>query len=287
MKRRTFLKTSGLMGAAAMATGVTGSLDAARNKPKAVPTIKLGTLEVSRLVLGSNPFWGYSHQSGDRDKEMRQYHTDEVIAKVLDEAAANGITAMASPPDKRWVELYARYLAGGGKLKIWIAQCHGPPEKMEQEIDYAINGGAKAVFIQGARAEQQVGRKNFDTLRRWVQRIKDAGLPAGTGAHWPEVPGELEKRKFPTDFYFQCFYNVSRIGQWGSAERETAVAAIRKIDKPVVAYKILGAGRLPAQAAFEYAFAKLRRKDGVCVGIHRGDAVDHIRQNALYTELLT
>ena len=287
MKRRAFLKRSGAAGAAAMAMGAAGRLDAGENKPKAMPTIKLGPLEVSRLILGSNPFWGYSHQSRDRDQEMRQYHTDEVIVKVLDEAAANGITALASPPDKRWVDLWAKYLAGGGKMKIWIAQCHGPPEKMEEEIDYAVKGGAKAVFIQGARTEKEVGWKHFDRLRGWVERIKGHNLPAGTAAHWPEVPGELEKRKFPTDFYFQCFYNVSREGQWGEGERQAAVEAIRQIEKPVVAYKILAAGRLPAQAAFEYAFEKLRRKDGVCVGIHRGDAVDHVRQNALYTELLT
>lgn len=286
MKRRDFLKQTSLAGAAALAAG-TGSAAAGEAAPKPMPTIKLGPLEVSRLILGSNPFWGYSHQSGDRDREMREYHTDEIIAKVLDEAAANGITALASPPDKRWVELYTKYLAGGGKLKIWIAQCHGAPEKMEEEIDYAVKGGAKAIFIQGHRTEVEFDKGNFDRLRAWVDRIKAAGLPAGLAAHYPQIHLEIEKRKFPTDFYYQCFYNVTKSGDWGEGERKAAVETIRRIEKPVVAYKILAAGRLPAQAAFEYAFKHLRRKDGVCVGIHRGEAVDHIRQNALYTELLT
>lgn len=286
MKRRDFLKQTSLAGAAALAAG-TGSAAAGEAAAKPMPTIKLGSLEVSRLILGSNPFWGYSHQSGDRDREMREYHTDQIIVKVLDEAAANGITALASPPDKRWVELYTRYLAGGGKLKIWIGQCHGEPEKMEEEIDYAIKGGAKAIFIQGHRTEVEFDKGNFDRLRAWVDRIKAAGLPAGLAGHYPQMHLEIEKRKLPTDFYYQCFYNVTKSGDWGEGERKAAVETIRQIEKPVVAYKILAAGRLPAQEAFEYAFKNLRRKDGVCVGIHRGDAVDHVRQNALYTELLT
>ena len=65
------------------------------------------------------------------------------------------------------------------------------------------------------------------------------------------------------------------------------MAAIDRLDKPVVAYKILGAGRLPASEGFEYAFKHIKRKDGVCVGIYAREAIDQIRQNATYTEMLT
>ena len=47
------------------------------------------------------------------------------------------------------------------------------------------------------------------------------------------------------------------------------------------------AGRLTAAEGFEYAFSHIRRKDGVCVGIYAENAVDQIRQNATYTEMLT
>jgi len=57
--------------------------------------------------------------------------------------------------------------------------------------------------------------------------------------------------------------------------------------KPVIAYKILAAGRLTAAEGFEYAFNHIRRKDGVCVGIYAENAIDQIRQNATYTEMLT
>lgn len=292
MKRREFIKTSGLIGAAALTAGAVRPAQAAAvagdgKLIENMPKIKLGTLEVSRMILGSNPFWGYSHKNSELDKQMREHHTDERISQILDEAASCGVTALASPPDKRWVDLYARYLAGGGKLKIWIGQCHGEPANMEKEIDIAAKGGAKAIFIQGHRVEQQFDLGKWDVLKGWLERIRGHGLPAGLAAHYPEIHLEAEKRKLPADFYYQCFFNVSKSGDWSDRERALAVETIRQIEKPVIAYKILGAGRLDAKPAFEYAFEKIRRKDGACVGIFSGNAIDQIRENAILTELLT
>jgi hypothetical protein len=207
--------------------------------------------------------------------------------QILDEAASCGVTAVASPPDERWRKLWTRYAAGGGRLGIWISQCHGNPEQMLSEIDRSVEAGAKAVFIQGARVEEQFGKGRFDTLRTWIEHIRKAGLPAGAAAHWPEIHPELERRDFPTDFYYQCLYNASKSSDYSAAEREQAAATIARIGKPVVAYKILAAGRLTAAEGFEYAFNHIQRKDGVCVGIYAKNAVDQIRQNATYTEMLT
>ncbi len=288
MNRREFMQRSGLLGAAVAAGGVAGIARAADVKaPIRVPTIKIGSLAVSRLILGSNPFWGFSHRSPQLDEEMKQYHTDEVIVRVLDEAAACGVTTVTSPPDPRWLDLWAKYRASGGKLPLWISQCHDPPDKMVEEIDRSVKAGAHAIFIQGARTEEQFGQGKFDTLRAWVDRIKEAGLPAGAAAHWPEVHPELQKRKVPLDFYYQCFYNVSKGDTYRAAEREKAVETIRTLEKPVIAYKILAAGRLPANEGFEYALAHLRKTDGVCVGIYAKLAIDQVRQNATYTETLS
>jgi hypothetical protein len=288
MRRRDFLKNGAAIGIAGLAARpASAGGRPARPAAGALPTIRLGTLEVSRLILGSNPFWGYSHKSAQLDEEMRRYHTDEKIIQILDEAAACGLTALASPPDERWVRLWTRYKAGGGRLAHWISQCHGAPEQMTAEIDRSVRAGASAVFIQGARVEEQFAKGRFDVLRAWIDHIKAAGLPAGAAAHWPEVHPELERRGFPTDFYYQCMYNASKTSDYSVAERDAATKTLQALKKPVVAYKILAAGRLPAAEGFEHAFNHIARKDGVCVGIYAQRAIDQIRQNATYTEMLT
>jgi hypothetical protein len=291
MKRREFMKHGALAGAAA-AAAVTGARPGAAGeagKPKGpgegltLPSIKLGSLTVSRLILGSNPFWGYSHKSKALDEEMKTWYTDERIIAVLNRAADAGVTAIASPPEQRWIDLFTKYREGGGRLKIWIAQCHSAADMIEAEIDRAVKAGAAAVFIQGARTEEQFGKGNFDALRRWLDRIKNAGLPAGFAAHWPEIHPELEKRKFPSDFYFQCCYCVSKGDTYRPEEREAAMKTILSIEKPVVAYKILAAGRLPPEEGFDYALTRLRPKDGVCVGVYAKQAEEQVNANAALT----
>jgi hypothetical protein len=288
LNRRTFLKRTGQFAAAAGAAGLAGDeLLAAAKTSDAFPTVKLGPLEISRLILGSNPFWGYAHKPGNLGEEMKAYYTDAKIAEVLDEAASCGITTIASPPADRWITVFKRYLDNGGKLRIWIAQPDGPAEQMTDEITRAVKAGAKAVFVQGERVEEQYMRKKFDVLKGWVEHIKSLGVPAGLASHKPEIHPDLENRGFPTDFYYQCMFNVSNGEKYQLVEREKAVETIRKLDKPVVAYKILGAGRLPAPEGFEFAFNHIRAKDAVCVGVYTKNAIDQIRENTTLTEVLT
>ncbi|MCY3018437.1 MAG: hypothetical protein NTW87_05325, partial [Planctomycetota bacterium] len=194
------------------------------------------------------------------------------------------ITAMASPPDQRWVQLFAKYREGGGKLRIWIAQPHGKPEQMKEEITLAVKGGAQAAFIQGARAEEQFATGRMDVLREWVEHIRSLGVPAGMASHRPDLHLEAEKQRFPTDFYCQCFY---RPEEYLPEDRAKAVESIRQIEKPVVAYKILAAGRLSAEEGFTFAFKSIRRKDGVCVGVYPKSKPDQIAEDAQLTRKLT
>src|SRR5512135_3932796 len=114
MKRRDFLKAGAVLtvGGMAAAEAVGPHVPRQAGAPASLPTVTLGGLEVSRLILGSNPFWGYSHKSAQLDEEMRKHHTDERIVQILDEAASCGLTAVASPPDVRWTKLWMRYRDG-------------------------------------------------------------------------------------------------------------------------------------------------------------------------------
>jgi len=249
----------------------------ARRTGPALPTIELGQLEVSRLILGSNPFYGFSHQSKELSREMVDYYTDARIAALLDGAASHGITAVASPPYERWIRLFRGYLERGGKLRIWIAQPDGKPSRMKDEISTAVEAGAKAVFVQGARVDAQFVAGNLDVVGNWIEHIKSLGVPAGMASHRPDVHVDAEKRRFPTDFYFQCFYNPRQ--GYREQDRQKAIAAIRQIAKPVVGYKILAAGRTRAAEGFEFAFRHLRDKDGVCVGMFPKHDPDQIEEN--------
>ncbi|HUT01071.1 MAG TPA: hypothetical protein VM031_01350 [Phycisphaerae bacterium] len=238
-----------------------------RQKTASLPTIRLGRLRVSRLVLGSNPFFGFAHKGKPLARQMKDYFTDERICAVLDEAAGLGVTAVAAPCYPRWIDLWNAYRDRGGKLRTWIAQPDGEPRAMRREIAAAAKGGAGAVFIQGGRADEQFEKRRFATLRGWVECIKGLGLPAGLASHRHDTHREYERRGWPTDFYFQCFYRPTG-ERYRRTDRDRNAAAIAGLAKCVIAYKVLAAGRNEPKAAYEYAFGHLRPTDGLCVGIY-------------------
>ncbi len=62
-------------------------------------TVQLGNVTVSRLILGGNPFGGFSHQNPDRDREMLRYYTTDRIKATMRQAEALGINTFLGRAD--------------------------------------------------------------------------------------------------------------------------------------------------------------------------------------------
>jgi hypothetical protein len=261
--RREFLKDLVYISAIAATVRSTDSTPAATTQTNKLPKIRLGTLEVSRLILGSNPFFGFTHENPQATPdEMKQWYTPERIMAVLDQAAEHGITAVWTPCYEHWVKVWNEYQEKGGKLKIWIAQPDRLP--MEREIGVAVKNGSKAVAIQGCRIDDMVKEGKWDVIRSWLELIKSYGLPAGMATHRATTHLEAEERELPTDFYNQTLYRPDNYVKKGLEE---SLATIEKLDKPVIGYKVLGAGRILPKDTLPYVFKKLKPKDGICVGV--------------------
>jgi len=243
-----------------------------------LPGIMLGKLKVSRLILGSNPFFGYSHRGKEADAEMRAYFTPQRLAAFLDDAARVGITAVAAPVYPRWTEFWRRYRDEGGRLPAWIAQ-PDQSDHIPDLIDEAARTGAAAISVQGARVDEQFAQGRMDVLRQWVERIRDLGLPAGLASHRTDTHLAVEDAGIPTDFYFQCLFKPH---SYRPSERVEALAAIRRLPKPVVAYKVLAASRFAAGPAFRAVMGDLRPTDGVCVGMYPPDNPAMLEENAAW-----
>jgi len=269
--RRRFLKGAAALAIAAGARRASGAGAA----PSAMPTIRLGSLEVSRVFLGSNPFFGFDHgnpqASGDA---MRSWYTNERIMAVLDQAADLGINAVWTPCYEEWIRLWNDYREKGGKLKNWIAQPDRLP--MDKEILAAVKNGATAVCIQGCQIDAKASKGQWDVLRGWLELIKSHKLPAGMATHGADTHLRAEDKGMPTDFYHQTMY---RPDNYVAAGREESLATIAKLEKPVVAYKVLGAGRIRPADTLPVILKRLKRKDGICVGVFPKKNPNEIREN--------
>ena len=78
-------------------------------------------LTVSRLMMGSNPFSGFSHQSLERDDEMRHYFSAQRVKETLRSAEAVGVNTLIARTDYHVMRMLMEYRDEGGTLQ-WFAQ---------------------------------------------------------------------------------------------------------------------------------------------------------------------
>lgn len=250
-----------------------------------LPTVDFCGLAVTRLVIGANPFGGFSHQSEKRDAAMLAFNTPDQILETWDRAWDAGINTMVAnnetPHVFRTVE---RYLRGGGKL-AWIAQVsHRSYADMDTAIDRAAEVGCRAMFFHGGLVDQLYASRDAATLEAWVGHARRYRVPIGVAGHSPAVHDWVAGLGL-VDFHVVCFFNCGSLHSGGGSvfrlsDVHGAVECIRRLQAPCMAYKVMGAGRIDAAMALEYALTQIKPTDIVNVGMHRGDKDGMVEENA-------
>lgn len=258
-----------------------------------LPTVDFCGLTMTRLLIGANPFGGFSHQNKARDDAMRTYHTPERILETWDRAWNAGInTFVTNNETAHVIETTQRYLAMGGPMQ-WIAQVSFRTfESMEDAIDLVAAIGCRAMFFHGGLIDRLFAEKDSATLRQWVNYAKAKGVPVGVAAHNLQAHEWVHAMNI-VDFHSVPFFNCGSVHSKAGGERfqledmAQAVALIRALDKPCIAYKILGAGRIDPVMGFDYALRNIKPGDVINVGMNRLDCDNMVEENAdLVTRLL-
>lgn len=257
-----------------------------------LPTVDFCGLAVTRLIIGANPFGGFSYQGPDRDREMATYHTSARIKETWARAWAAGINTMITNNETPHViQTTAEYLAEGGPLQ-WIAQInsYGYPN-MQAAIDRAMEIGCKAAYIHGGLVDGLYASGDAATLCAYIRYGQSLGVPMGVAGHKPEVHDWVNSLDL-VDFHAVCFFNCGRLqsGQGCKlklADLFPAVQCIQRLQKPCIGYKIMGAGHIDPVMAFEFAFEHIKPTDVVNVGMYRGDKDGIVEENvALVCDIL-
>ena len=267
----------------------------------AIPTIPFGEHQVTRLIMGGNPFAAYSHFSPEMDTEMREWYTPERVVEVLQQAQAAGINTVQARGDYHRIlypiELFRR---AGGQLH-WIAQTASEMHDVFQNIRILGAAGAIGIYHHGSATDKFWKAGKIDQVEDYLKCMRDQGVMVGMASHMPEVIQYAEDKGWDLDFYMTCFYNLSRIErhsmlvtgrfqkeEFRLSDRDDMTKVIRHTDKLCLAFKILGASRLcdtpeATQAAFDYAYQNIKPTDAVVVGMfpkHRDQVVENV-QHAL------
>ena len=291
--RRDFLHQ-----AAGLAACVGAAAPAAADKPAKgdplLPTIKLGPHQVTRLIIGGNPIYGYSHFNRLLSRHLTDWHTPQRVVELLRRCEQAGITAWQNSYAERTLADLERYREGGGRMH-WL--CLGKPDWDEhpERVDDAARHRPIGIAPHGALAERLHRQNRLRVLRDLLQRIRDRGVLVGLSAHNPALIQVAEEQQWDVDYYMCCLYYLTRprdelrkllggtvpLGEvYLPDDPPRMFKAIRSVKKPCLAYKVLAAGRRigsPAEvrSCFEAALKNVKPTDALIVGMYQqfGDQV--------------
>lgn len=281
---------------ATMGTGRMAQIIPEGGERMTLGSVHFGTLQVSRLIIGGNPFSGHSHQSVQKNQEMRQYYTVARIKQALSQAEEQGINTFCGRADRHIIRMLLEYWDEGGKIQ-WLAQTCPEYGSLGRSIDEAIKGGASAVYLHGGHMDNLLQQRQMDIVAPAIAQIHAAGLPAGIAGHMPAV-FEWAEANVDVDFYMCSYHNpIDRSTNpehvAGSAERfepedrDAMTATIAHLSKPAIHYKIFAAGRTDPREAFAYVARRLRPSDAVCFGVYTKEDPDMIAKDvALFQHAL-
>jgi hypothetical protein len=309
--RRSFLQSSSAAAAAALSgagsvLSAQGALHAKdrsspaagtrqTNSPVQVPRMKFFDVEISRLVLGVNPFCGFAHYNNNFASTMKDWYSEDRVCGVMHQCTRYGINAFNYAPYDPFPQYWDRFLAEGGKMQL-IMQL---PRAEETEA-LAKRLKPLAMHIQGEAVDQAFQAGKMNGIREWCKRVRDLGVVVGVGTHKPEVISLVEEQGWDVDFYAGCVYNRTRTkeewkkvlnGEMMEMDREIYVqsdparmySVMRQTQKPCFAFKVLAAGRIQdggsVEQAFRTAFESIKPIDGIFVGVFPR-AKDEVRENA-------
>ena len=237
-------------------------------------------LKVSKFILGSNPFSGFSHQNPETDWAMRHFFSGAKIKEILREAQSLGVNTIIARSDYHVMRLVLEHKDEGGTLQ-WFAQTCPEVGSHAACISRAASYGAKAVHLHGGVMDYQYAQKKMDDVQPALDLIRQKGMLAGIAAHNYHVI-EWAEEHLELDYYLCCYYNPDRRDERAAhdpnaaesyleEDRKTMTDLIPQLSRPVIHYKILAAGRNDPAAAFTFAASKMRANDAACVGIYPKD----------------
>ena len=252
------------------------------------PKTNIGGIELSRLLIGSNPFGGFSHFSAARSAWLKRYFTVERIVEVLEACSARGLNGFVSGVVRKFSDALKMHEDKTGRKLHWICTPGGGGadmgETIEDQIDWCAKRGVDYILPHPSWSDVRlVPERNeiigFDDI---IKRVRDHGMIPGVSTHRPETITVCDKRPYDVETYIQIL-NV--IGFLMPLETDWCSRVVREAAKPVICIKPLAAGRVLPPTGLKWTYDNCKPVDAVVCGFM---SVEEVNEDVdIVLEILT
>ena len=232
-----------------------------------LPKTTIGGYEISRLICGSNSFFGYSHISAARDAWIRRVFTDDLIIEVMTRGAQLGINAFISGPVERVPRILEAVEKATGVHTIWFCTPSGENlEQLKDGIRHTRDLGAEFCMPHTCYTEAylDVANMKIHGYPEAAELIRSLGMVPGLSNHRPESLRACVKQNYDCATLTLPFNSE---GFLCSVETDWTARLIQDCPIPIISIKPLGSGRIQPPTGFCYVYRNIKPADTVAVGV--------------------
>jgi hypothetical protein len=236
------------------------------------PRTTVGGLSLSRLIVGTNWFLGYSHYSVAKDKFIQDTQTRDKIADILEVFLEAGIDTVMGPMLPILADAVQETKQRSGKdiqliLTPWFNILPGgdPVNEPEAVIAQCKEAGASICLPHQMVTDALMDRmhRKIRDIDKYTHLIRQYDMIPGLSTHMPETVVYADETGVDVETYIQI-YNA--IGFLMQVETDWIMKIIKNAKKPVMTIKPLAAGRLLPISGLAFAWNTIRQQDMVTIG---------------------
>ncbi len=238
----------------------------------AFPRTTVGGISLSRMVVGTNWFLGFSHQTAAKSEFLVNYQTSDKIADILTVFLEAGVDTVLGPNHPLLIRgIEEAQQRSGQKLIVILTPAFNiePGGPVDQEPE-AVIANCKRLGATICMPHQMVTDAILDRKTRTIRGVEKITalirqyemIPA-LSTHMPETVVFCDENNYDVETYLQI-YNAA--GFMMPVEVEWAHSIIMDAHKPVTTIKPLAAGRLTPMIGLCFSWNTLRPQDLVTVG---------------------
>lgn len=230
----------------------------------------IGKKDFSKIIVGTNTFYGHSHFSYARDAEYKKRFSDEYIKNVINHCLNKGVNSIETCANERIINIIDD-LRKERKINLIGTTRIDETSEMKShqlKLKYLIENNADICVIHSQYVDRPNSNGEIKGLQSMLDEIHSAGLLAGISTHKNSTV-ELCERKYEIDVYLYPFNMLGFVypGYNGNETVKERLDLIRNIDKPFIVMKPLAAGRISPSEGLEFVLDNIKNSDIITLGV--------------------
>lgn len=242
------------------------------------PRTTVDGVSVSRMIIGTNWFLGYSHCSSGKSESVRRLVTHtSTIADIIEVFFRAGVDSIMCPHTDTCIPQAieeAEQRTGVKAVVISTPSFTTTPRtpfdgfdwgEVEATLDAEVAKGVSICMPHVSTTDKMVDKctrevRQMDTVCRL---IRERGMVPGLSTHTPETVLFADESGLDVETYIQIFNSMGFLMQ---VEVDWVARVIHNAAKPVMTIKPMAAGQLRPFQALTFSWNAIRDCDMVTVG---------------------